>query len=229
MGCQSLGQSLSCPAQSHVHRGDGDLQPIRDRVRIVVQGVAESQNLPVARCQFFEHRPQVASLQLLDCRLAQGYFFSRPQPAERIDALRDGLPRWRLPDAAAYLACSFGDEGKSRVTALRQLLENCCTGVRIVLAGPEAAVMRAVALARELGASGEELVLVADEAGDDGYVRQSAARSVFCASCQHVFDAVAAIGGVATCPRCGRGLIVDHRFSRPRAAYFGWPAGLAAA
>jgi dimethylamine monooxygenase subunit DmmA-like protein len=168
------------------------------------------------------------------------------------------VPRWRpprrLPGAASYLACSFGDEGRSRVTtllsgadpltpvrtaafgtrwdtqteaALRQLLENCCTGVRIVLAGPEAVVMRAVALARERGASAEEIVPVADEAGDDGYVRQSAARSVFCASCQHVFDAVAAIGGVATCPGCGRDLIVDHRFSRPRAAYFGWPTSLA--
>ena len=34
------------------------------------------------------------------------------------------------------------------------------------------------------------------------------------------------MGGIVTCPGCATPLIVDHRFSRPHAAYFGWPAGL---
>ena len=47
-----------------------------------------------------EQREQVASLQLLRCGYGQGYFFARPQPAERIDRLRDGVERWRLPAGA---------------------------------------------------------------------------------------------------------------------------------
>jgi EAL domain-containing protein (putative c-di-GMP-specific phosphodiesterase class I) len=47
-----------------------------------------------------EKREQVASLQLLRCGYGQGYFFARPQPAERIDRLRDGVERWRLPGGA---------------------------------------------------------------------------------------------------------------------------------
>ena len=47
-----------------------------------------------------EKREQVASLQLLGCGYAQGYFFARPQPPERIDALRDGMERWRQPPPA---------------------------------------------------------------------------------------------------------------------------------
>ena len=38
--------------------------------------------------------------------------------------------------------------------------------------------------------------------------------------------AVAALGGVVACPGCHAGLVVDHRFSRAHAAYFGWPARL---
>ena len=64
-----------------------------------VAGMAKALGLTLV-AEGVEHRPQVASLQLLDCRLAQGYYFARPQPAERIDGLRDGIPRWRLPDAA---------------------------------------------------------------------------------------------------------------------------------
>jgi diguanylate cyclase (GGDEF)-like protein len=64
-----------------------------------VAGMAKALGLTLV-AEGVEHRPQVASLQLLDCRLAQGYYFARPQPAERIDALRDGIPRWRLPPAA---------------------------------------------------------------------------------------------------------------------------------
>jgi hypothetical protein len=119
------------------------------------------------------------------------------------------------------------------------LLADCLAGVRIIVAGPESAVMRAAALARRLGATSEELVLIATEAAaapqDTGsaaaaaggaYIDGPASRRVFCAACRQPFDAVAALGAAVTCPGCQRRLTVDHRFSRPHAAYFGWPAGL---
>jgi hypothetical protein len=171
------------------------------------------------------------------------------------------VPRWRapeLPAAAAYLACWFGDPARAAVAQLlararpvttvttaafpaqwdapteaelARLLDRCRTGVRIVLAGPEATVMRAQALARAHGATAEELVLLADEAMTrEGTVREypagRSARRVFCVTCRHPFETVAALGELVTCPGCGAGLAVDYRFSRPHAAYFGWPSGL---
>jgi hypothetical protein len=186
------------------------------------------------------------------------------------------VPRWRapeLPAAASYLACWFGPAGRRQAEALlcaatpdvpvrsagfaghwdtaaeaelRRLLGDCFTGVRIILAGPESVVMRAAALARQFGATGEELVLIATEAagaiateaagaaraaetagaGSGEHVVGPAGRRVFCATCRNSFDVVAAMGGVVTCPGCATALIVDHRFSRPHAAYFGWPARL---
>src|ERR1700761_7182514 len=88
------------------------------------------------------------------------------------------VPRWAapaLPAAASYLACWFGPDGRRRARALlagaapgvpggpavfpapgedaaeaelRGLLADCLAGVRIIVAGPESAVMRAAALAR---------------------------------------------------------------------------------
>lgn len=186
------------------------------------------------------------------------------------------VPRWpfpELPAAASYLACWFGDEAAPRVRALlagadrgapvrmaafpqrwddaaeaelRRLIGECRMGVRIVLAGPESLVMRSVAIARQLGASDEELLPVAIEAATDAtgvkitarsaerpgrgpsvtYVAGVTQRRVFCAPCRLTFDAVAAIGGTTACPGCAAELIVDYRFSRAHAAYFGWPAGL---
>lgn len=174
------------------------------------------------------------------------------------------VPRWlppELPAAASYLACCFGDEGERRAVGLlaradpvvprrtavfaarwdlateaelRRLLGGCLAGVRIILAGPEALVMRAAATARQLGAVDEELVLVATEIPEPAppgipggqYVAGRAARRVFCATCRESFDADAALGDVVTCPGCAAAFVVDHRFSRPHAAYFGWPAGL---
>lgn len=192
------------------------------------------------------------------------------------------VPRWtaaELPAAASYLACCFGDAGQQRAGDLLatadpgvpvrtavfaagwdaataaevgRLVGDCYAGVRIILAGPESAVMSAAAVARGLGAAGEELVLVATElpgggapakgehdTGRDGtvghgtgehgtgeHVAGRAGRRVFCAACRQSFPAEAALGDVVTCPGCAAGLIVDYRFSRPHAAYFGWPAGL---
>lgn len=164
-------------------------------------------------------------------------------------------PAPALPAAASYLACWFGPEGRRSVGALlagaapdvpvrtagfpghwdaaaeaelRGLLAGCLAGVRIIVAGPESAVTSAAALARRCGATSEELVLIATDAApaSGAYVDGPAARRVFCAACRRPFDAVAALGGVVTCPGCERGLVVDHRFSRSHAAYFGWPAGL---
>jgi hypothetical protein len=174
------------------------------------------------------------------------------------------VPRWRapgLPAAASYLACWFGHQARGTVTGLlararpgaavttagfparwdaateaelARLLGECRTGARIVVAGPEATVMRTAALARAHGATAEELILIADEATQDeatqaehgAYSVGRAGRRVFCVTCQRPFEAVAALGELVTCPGCGAGLTVDHRFSRPHAAYFGWPAGL---
>jgi len=166
------------------------------------------------------------------------------------------VPRWPapvLPAAASYLACWFGGQARRRVAdllaragprapvttgdfparwdagteaGLARLLGECRTGVRIVLAGPEALVMRAQALARQLGATAEELVLLADEAAGTQYAAGPAARRVFCVGCRRPFGVAAALGDVVTCPGCGAALTVDQRFSRPHAAYFGWPSGL---
>jgi hypothetical protein len=212
------------------------------------------------------------------------------------------VPRWpvpELPAAASYLACCFGDAGERQArellkgadrnvpvraetfaahwdtateAALRRLIEESFTGVRVILAGPESVVMAAAALAKRLGATSEELVLIAADiplapsdsltssgttapagifvpsdtpalSGDPGlsdssgpldasapsvdeYVSGRAARRVFCATCRASFDAVAAHGDIVTCPGCAVGLAVDRRFSRPHAAYFGWPTGL---
>ena len=178
------------------------------------------------------------------------------------------VPRWHVPElpaAASYLACWFGPAGRRQAEALlsaaapdvpvrtagfaghwdttaeaelRRLLGDCLAGVRIILAGPETVVMRAAALARQFGATSEELVLIATEAagaagataaggaGSGEYVAGPAGRRVFCAACRKPFDVAAAMGGIVTCPGCATALIVDHRFSRPHAAYFGWPARL---
>lgn len=118
------------------------------------------------------------------------------------------------------------------------LLADCLAGVRIIVAGPESAVTRAAALARRRGATSEELVLIATEAagaaeaaedagpGSGAYVDGPTGRRVFCAACRQPFDAVAAMGDVVTCSGCAASLIVDRRFSRRHAAYFGWPTGL---
>jgi hypothetical protein len=194
-----------------------------------------------------------------------------PDAAEEGRLRWTSVPRWPapvLPAAASYLACWFGGEGERQArqllagahpevpvhtaafaarwdpaaeARLRRLIGDCFTGVRIILAGQEATVLRAAALASQLGAASEELVLLAteaagpqppgpqaatDPASPPGYVAGRAARRVFCATCRASFDAVAALDDLVTCPGCAARLTVDRRFSRPHAAYFGWPAGL---
>jgi len=169
------------------------------------------------------------------------------------DLRRASAPRWRapaLPAAACYLACWFGERAGQRAedllatadprapvqragfaaqwspaaeAELGRLIGSCATGVRIILAGPEAVVVRAMALAREHGACSEELVPLAVEA-DGEPVAGPAVRRVYCVTCGRPFDAVAALGGTVSCPGCAAVLTVDARFSRSRAAYPGWPA-----
>ena len=173
------------------------------------------------------------------------------------------VPRWTrpvLPPAASYLACWFSHAARQQMAALlatadpavpvtsaglgpgwdagaeaelTRLLGACCTGVRIILAGPEAVVMRAAALARQAGAVSEELVLLADEAAaaSDTDGRRAGEshvatgdRQVYCVTCERPFGAVAALGELVTCPGCGARLTVDIRFSRAHAAYLGWPS-----
>jgi hypothetical protein len=155
-----------------------------------------------------------------------------------------GLLARARPGAAVTTAGFPARWDAATEAGLARLLSECHTGVRIVVAGPEVTVMRAAALARAHGATAEELILVADEAvqvqavrvqavqdeaGQAGYAAYCvgpAGRRVFCVTCRRPFEAVAALDELVTCPGCGAGLAVDHRFSRPHAAYLGWPAGL---
>lgn len=159
-----------------------------------------------------------------------------PHAPVRIEAFAD---RWGAPGETDQA----GDAQDGTDARLRVLLGECVTGVRIILAGRETVVMRAAAVARQCGAASEELVLIAVEAarapgagdapGAAGpaepdsaeHVAGRAGRRVFCAACRQSFDAFAALEEIVTCPGCDRRLIVDHRFSRSHAAYFGWPAG----
>ncbi|HEY1705821.1 MAG TPA: dimethylamine monooxygenase subunit DmmA family protein [Trebonia sp.] len=136
-----------------------------------------------------------------------------------------------LPSDASQLACWFGDTWDAAAEAeLRDLLGGCVTGVRIVLAGPEAIVRQAAALARELGALDEELVLVLEDTSGAGGAGDGAGGSfpcrVFCSTCRRPFDATGGVGDVVTCPDCNSALIVDRRFSPVHAAYYGWPSDL---
>jgi hypothetical protein len=149
-----------------------------------------------------------------------------------------------LPSDASQLACWFGDAWDADTEAeLRRLLGGCVVGVRIVLAGPEAIVRRAAALARTLGAVDEELILVMDDPSgadgadgadgasgpDDGGVSGadgSIPCRVFCSTCRRPFDATGGVGAVVTCPDCDSTLIVDRRFSPVHAAHYGWPSDM---
>jgi hypothetical protein len=165
------------------------------------------------------------------------------------------VPRWpspELPPAASYLACWFGDEAGRQA---RALLAGADPGVPVRTAAfadrwDDATETELRRLIGELGASDQELVPVAieatrtsdttdaeitargaerstpAEAETGGYIVGTAGRRVFCAGCRSSFDAVAAIRGTVACPGCAAELIVDYRFSRPHAAYFGWPTGL---
>jgi hypothetical protein len=141
-----------------------------------------------------------------------------------------------LPSDASHLACWFGDTWDADTEAeLRDLFGGCVVGVRIVLAGPEAVVRRAAALARALGAIDEELVLVledtsgaggADDGGSGGGGGGSIPCRVFCSTCRRPFDATGGIGDIVTCPDCDSTLVVDRRFSPAHAAYYGWPSDM---
>jgi hypothetical protein len=170
------------------------------------------------------------------------------------DLRRASAPRRHaaaLPAAACYLACWFGEPGRQRAeellaaadpgvpvqragfagqwsaaaeAELSQLVGDARTGVRIILAGPEAVVSRAMLLAREHGACSEELVPVAVAEGGE-HAAGPAVRRVYCVTCGRPFDAVAALGGTVSCPGCAAVLTVGSQLSRSRAAYPGWPAG----
>ncbi|HUN30431.1 MAG TPA: hypothetical protein VMU95_00310 [Trebonia sp.] len=170
------------------------------------------------------------------------------------DSRRASMPRWRapeLPAAASYLACWFGERAREQAedllatadqqvpvqragfpaqwspaaeAELGRLVGDSRTGVRIILAGPEAVVARAMSLARQHGACSAELVPVPVEAAGEP-AAGPAVRRVYCVSCGRPFDAVAALGGTVGCPSCAAVLTVDTRYSRSRAAHLGWPSG----
>lgn len=88
-------------------------------------------------------------------------------------------------------------------------------GVRILLAGPEADVYAARAVALGSGAVDSELLLRVTGASE---------RRVYCPHCAATTTAEVGIGGILDCSGCSRSLAVYHHFSRSTARYLGFMA-----
>ena len=120
-------------------------------------------------------------------------------------------PRRSVPVRTAGFA---GHWDAAAEAELRGLLADCLAGVRIILAGPESVVTarrgpRAAVSARPARNSSsspprrpERRGGRSRRGGQRRYVDGPAGRRVFCAACRQPFDAVAALGGVVTCPGC---------------------------
>lgn len=106
----------------------------------------------------------------------------------------------------------FDRASDEALAALAGQLRDATVGWRLMLAGPEADVLRAHAVARDAGALDAELTLWIT--GDDR-------RRVWCAHCATTSDADVRPGDTVPCAGCGRTLVVHEHVSRRRAAYLG--------
>ncbi|MBS9372796.1 hypothetical protein GON09_001769 [Rhodococcus sp. B50] len=100
-----------------------------------------------------------------------------------------------------------------------QILERQATaarvGWRLVLVGPESAMLAARSSAVTAGLLDDEILPVPVD---------SATRTVYCAHCHSTHLAAVAIGQCTTCPTCASELVVYHHVSRLHGAYLGFAA-----
>jgi dimethylamine monooxygenase subunit C len=99
------------------------------------------------------------------------------------------------------------------LSALRGQLATATVGWRLMVAGPQADVLRVHGEARLGGALDSEVVVV---------VTDDAHRRVWCSHCGATSGADVATGEVLDCAGCGRSLLVYHHVSRRAAAYLGF-------
>ncbi|MGW5105940.1 dimethylamine monooxygenase subunit DmmA family protein [Nocardia sp. NPDC004123] len=88
--------------------------------------------------------------------------------------------------------------------AFQTVLGRARTGVRVMVVGGQYDVLQSLSMLRRSGALEAELRC---------FVTDYSEIPVFCAHCQTIFRAVAAPGGAATCPGCGRDLEVHEHLA----------------
>jgi dimethylamine monooxygenase subunit C len=92
-------------------------------------------------------------------------------------------------------------------------LEGASVGWRLLVAGPEADVLRARSRALQSGAVPVEVL---------AFVTGVPVRRVHCAHCRTETETGAAVGDTCPCAGCGRTLHVYHHVSRRLGAYLGY-------
>jgi hypothetical protein len=100
--------------------------------------------------------------------------------------------------------------------ALRHLdadMAGAVVGWRLLVAGPEAEVLRVRARATELGAVGSEVL---------AHVTGVPSRRVLCVHCDAVTETDEPVGGTVACAGCGHDLHLYHHVSRRLGAYLGF-------
>ncbi|WP_411152526.1 dimethylamine monooxygenase subunit DmmA family protein [Streptomyces sp. A30] len=98
---------------------------------------------------------------------------------------------------------------------LRGQIDDATVGWRLMLAGPQADVLRAHAEALRGGVLESEITVV---------VTEDARRRVWCVHCGATTVAEADLGDVVSCTGCGCSLFVYHHVSRLSAAHLGFMA-----
>lgn len=100
--------------------------------------------------------------------------------------------------------------------ALRQTLDTCVTGTRILVTGGQYDVMTALAITREAGAVPVEL---------SAYVTSTRDLPLYCAHCRATFRVEAVPGGHVECPGCARTLEVHNHHSPTMGAFLASATG----
>jgi len=103
--------------------------------------------------------------------------------------------------------------GDTAAEVLERQLSAARVGWRLVLVGPEAAVLSARAAAVAGGLLDAEILPVPIDV---------TTRSVYCAHCHATHLAEVGIGQCTTCPTCASELVVYHHVSRLHGAYLGY-------